>query len=109
MVNKIKYEHVYFEKPRDMEVWFCYTPDEKISLGEILRNKEREYIYYQMYEAILTKDQLKDIVRFIESINPRQPASTTQVGGVRSRAKTTAEELRALHIAWDELLPPVAH
>jgi hypothetical protein len=25
-------------------------------------------------------------------------------GAVRSRAKTTAEALRALHIAWDELL-----
>jgi hypothetical protein len=72
---QLEYEHVHFERATDPAigaVWWCYTPDKKLSLGEVMwSTEETDYVYYQPYEAILTEDQLKDIAWFIHKVRPR--------------------------------------
>ena len=81
---KKEFEHVHLKRSdihregydpegKEYPSWTCYIPgNESASLGDIVFHKDLGvYVYYQMYEAILTAGQMKDIARFLHSIRTK--------------------------------------
>jgi len=68
----IRYEFVYFESvwTDGHHAWHCSTRGGGVPLGKLIIDKgSDEFVYYQPYEALLTRDQIIDIGMFLHYIN----------------------------------------
>ena len=54
----------------NLTAWFCVDETGRESLGEIIYSQKLgKYVYYQMYDAQLTAEQLRDIADFLDKAN----------------------------------------